>query len=257
VRRQRLGHYEIARQTKLIDSGLDVAQETLLWNAARGMTVSMRSKEESHDYRYFPDPDLVPVVVDDAYIRGISSRLPELPAARRLRFAEIYGLPAYDAEQLTQIRSLGDYFEECVKLLDSPKEISNWIMSEVVRVLNEKAISMEELLVTPAMLTALVSMLKDGAVSGLAAKEIFSRMAHTGKPALEIMKELGLEQVSDEDALKKIILEVIESSPKETAQYRSGKVQLLGFFVGEVMKRSKGKANPKVSQGLIKELLSP
>jgi len=253
---QRALDYEIERQTRLIESGSAVIQETLLWNAARGVTQPMRSKEESHDYRYFPDPDLVPVVVDDSLVREISSGLPELPSARRRRFIEQYGIPAYDADQLTQNRALADYFEECVRMLSLPKDVGNWIMSEVIRVLNEKSIPVKDLMVSPPMLAELVGLLKKGAVSNLAAKEIFSKMADSGRTAAHVMKELGLEQVSDADALKGIIGRVLEENPKEVAQYRSGKIQLMGFFVGEVMKKSKGKANPKVAQEVIKELLT-
>jgi aspartyl-tRNA(Asn)/glutamyl-tRNA(Gln) amidotransferase subunit B len=253
---QKALEYEIARQIKRIESGLDVLQETLLWDISLGKTKPMRSKEESHDYRYFPDPDLIPVVIDDAWTKRIAGTLPELPAAKRLRFVQQYGIPAYDAEQLTQTSPLADYFEQCVYLLNSPKEISNWIMSEVMRVLNEKGIEIKDLTVTPAMLIELVGLMKKGTVSGLMAKEILTKMADTGRGALEIIKELGLEQVNDEDSLKRIIREIIEANPREVTQYRAGKYQLLGFFVGEVMKKSKGKANPKVAGDLVKELLS-
>ena len=253
---QRALEYEIARQIQRIESGMDVVQETLLWNISLGKTQPMRSKEESHDYRYFPDPDLIPVIIDDAWIKRIAGTMPELPAAKRLRFVQRYGIPIYDAEQLTQTSSLADYFEQCVYLLNSPKEISNWIMSEVMRVLNEKGIEIKDLMVTPAKLIELVGLMKKGTVSGLMAKEILTKMADTGRGAREIIKELGLEQVSDEDSLKRIIREIIEANPREVTQYRAGKYQLLGFFVGEVMKKSKGKANPKVAGDLVKELLS-
>jgi aspartyl-tRNA(Asn)/glutamyl-tRNA(Gln) amidotransferase subunit B len=253
---QRALEYEIARQTQRIEAGMGVIQETLLWNTSLNKTQPMRSKEESHDYRYFPDPDLIPVFIDDIWIKRIAGTMPELPEAKRRRFVQQYGLRAYDAEQLTQTRSMADYFEQCVSLLNSPKEISNWILSEVMRVLNEKGIEIHDLKVTPAMLTGLLEFMKNGTVSGLMAKEILTKMADTGRRAREIIKELGLEQVSDEDSLKRIISEIIEANPKEVTQYRAGKHQLLGFFVGEVMKKSKGKANPKVAGDLVKELLS-
>ena len=254
---QRALDYEIERQIRLLESGREVEQETLLWNTSLGKTFSMRSKEESHDYRYFPEPDLIPIIVGDEWVERMKDTLPELPAARRQRFMELYGLPAYDADQLTQTLDLADYFEQCVHLLDSPKEISNWIMTEVMRVLNEKAIDIKDLLVTPSMLIGLVDLLKKGTVSGLMAKEIFTEMADTGKSAADIIKERGLEQVSDEGALKDLIKKIIEANPKESSQYRAGKTQLLGFFVGEVMKASKGKANPKVAGNIVKELLEP
>ncbi|MGO9147665.1 MAG: Asp-tRNA(Asn)/Glu-tRNA(Gln) amidotransferase subunit GatB [Desulfomonilia bacterium] len=254
---QRALDYEIERQIRLIESGRVVEQETLLWNTSLGKTFPMRSKEESHDYRYFPEPDLIPVIVNDEWVERMKDTIPELPAARRQRFMELYGLPAYDADQLTQTLDLADYYEQCVDILNSPKEISNWIMTEVMRVLNEKGIDIEDLLVTPSMLTGLVDLLKKGTVSGLMAKDIFTTMAETGRKAPDIIKELGLEQVSDEDALKGLIKEIIEANPKESSQYRAGKTQLLGFFLGEVMKASKGKANPKVAGNIVKELLEP
>ncbi|HVN72740.1 MAG TPA: Asp-tRNA(Asn)/Glu-tRNA(Gln) amidotransferase subunit GatB [Desulfomonilia bacterium] len=252
---QKALEYEVERQTRLIESGSAVEQETLLWNALLGKTQSMRSKEESHDYRYFPDPDLIPVIVDDAWVERIADTLPELPAAKRRRFIEQYGLPAYDADQLTQTRALADYFEQCVSLYGTPKEVSNWIMTEVIRVLNEKNRDITELPVTPPMLVELLGLLKKGTVSGLMAKEVFTEMADTGRNAPAIIKSSGLEQVSDEDALAVLIKDVMAAHPKETAQYRAGKTQLLGFFVGEVMKASKGKANPKVAGNMIKEML--
>jgi aspartyl-tRNA(Asn)/glutamyl-tRNA(Gln) amidotransferase subunit B len=180
---QRALDYEIERQIRLIESGREVEQETLLWNTSLGKTFSMRSKEESHDYRYFPEPDLIPVIVGDEWVEGMKNTIPELPAAKRQRFMELYGLPAYDADQLTQTLGLADYFEQCVDLLKSPKEISNWIMTEVMRVLNEKGIDIKDLLVTPAMLIGLVDLLKRGTISGLMAKEIFTEMADTGRSA--------------------------------------------------------------------------
>jgi aspartyl-tRNA(Asn)/glutamyl-tRNA(Gln) amidotransferase subunit B len=253
---QRALDYEIERQRALMESGQDVLQETLLWNTALGKTISMRSKEESNDYRYFPDPDLLPVAVDEEMINAISQELPELPAAKRRRFVEFYGLPEYDAEQLCASLSLAGYFEECVRLHGPAKEMSNWIMTEVIRVLNEKNLDIADFKVHPQMLAELVGMQRKGDVSGLAAKEIFSKMAETGESAQALMKQLGLEQVSDEGSLMKLVLDVIEANPKEASQYRSGKQALLGFFVGEVMKRSKGKANPKVTLDIVREMLS-
>jgi aspartyl-tRNA(Asn)/glutamyl-tRNA(Gln) amidotransferase subunit B len=254
---QRALDYEIHRQVSCMEAGMHIAQETLLWDASSGRTRAMRSKEESHDYRYFPDPDLVPVVIDDAWVDGIGRAMPELPAARRRRFVDQYGLPAYDAGQLTQTLALADYFEQCVSLAGSPKDISNWIMTELMRVMNEQDAGIEGLLITPAMLTGLIDLVKAGSVSGLQAKEVLSRMASTGRDAREIIRELGLEQVSDEHELKVLIRKIIESNQKQAAQYRAGKTQLLGFFVGEVMKESGGKANPKVAGDLIRELLNP
>jgi len=252
---QRALEYEVERQVRLIESGSEVEQETLLWNALLGQTQSMRSKEESHDYRYFPDPDLIPLIIDSTWVERVSRTLPELPAVKRRRFMENYRLPAYDADQLTQTRALADYFEQCVELFNAPKEVSNWIMTEVTRILNEKNCTISDIPVSPAMLAELLGLLKKGTISGLMAKEVFTEMADTGKSAPHIIRASGLEQVSDEDTLAGLIKVVIDDHPREAAQYRAGKTQLLGFFVGEVMKASQGKANPKVAGNIIKELL--
>jgi len=254
---QRALDHEIQRQSAIIDSGSSVVQETLSWNAILGATRPMRSKEESHDYRYFPDPDLVPVVIDEAWTATVRKNLPELPSARRRRFMDLYGLPTYDAEQLTQEPALADYYEQCVSLLDAPKDISNWVMSELTRVMHETGVDVRGLKITPAMLTDLISLVKAGTVSGLAAKEVITEMAATGRNASSIVEELGMAQVSDETELKALILGIIEANPGQVAKYREGKTQLLGFFVGEAMKASKGRANPKVAGTIIRELLNP
>jgi aspartyl-tRNA(Asn)/glutamyl-tRNA(Gln) amidotransferase subunit B len=245
--------FEIRRHIGLVESGLAVEQETLLWNPAKGETAAMRSKEESHDYRYFPDPDLIPIIVSDAWIDDVRKDLPELPAPRRKRFVEQYGLPDYDAEVLTQSKALADYFERCAALLPAPKDISNWIMTEVLRVMKVDTAGIMK--VTPEMLVELIGMVRNSTVSGLKAKEVFDEMASTGRSAVEIVKERGLEQLSDQEELKGFVSKVIEAHPKEVSLYRGGKTQLMGFFIGEVMKESKGKANPKIIGGLIKELL--
>ena len=253
---QRALDHEIQRQSAIIDSGSSVVQETLSWNAILGATRPMRSKEESHDYRYFPDPDLVPVVIDEAWTATVRKNLPELPSARRRRFMDLYGLPTYDAEQLTQEPALADYYEQCVSLLDAPKDISNWVMSELTRVMHETGVDVRGLKITPAMLTDLISLVKAGTVSGLAAKDVITEMAATGRNASSIVEELGMAQVSDETELKALILGIIEANPGQVTKYRQGKTQLLGFFVGEAMKASKGRANPKVAGTIIRELLN-
>ena len=254
---QRALDHEIQRQSAIIDSGSSVVQETLSWNAILGATRPLRSKEESHDYRYFPDPDLVPVVIDEAWTATVRKNLPELPSARRRRFMDLYGLPTYDAEQLTQEPALADYYEQCVSLLDAPKDISNWVMSELTRVMHETGVDVRGLKITPAMLTDLISLVKAGTVSGLAAKDVITEMAATGRNASSIVEELGMAQVSDETELKALILGIIEANPGQVTKYRQGKTQLLGFFVGEAMKASKGRANPKVAGTIIRELLNP
>jgi aspartyl-tRNA(Asn)/glutamyl-tRNA(Gln) amidotransferase subunit B len=252
---QKALEYEIKRHIGIVKTGGKVEQDTMLWNAAENKTYSMRSKEESHDYRYFPEPDLLPLEVDDAWIEEIRSRLPELPSAKRRRFKSQYGLPEYDADVLTQSKPLAEYFERCAHLLDSPKEISNWIMTEVLRVLNEKGIDIAALMVTPEMLTDMLSLIKKGTLSIGMAKDIFSEMALAGKTAAEIVKAKGLEQVSNEDDLKEMVQDIVKNNPAEVKKYREGKTQLLGFFVGQLMKATKGTANPKIANKIFKEML--
>ncbi len=252
---QRALQYEIERHIEIRESGGEVVQETLLWDPSRGVTVSMRSKEESHDYRYFPEPDLVPLEIDAAWIDGVRSGLPELPFARRKRFIGQYGLPAYDAGVLTQTKTVADYYEECVRLLDRPKEISNWIMTEVMRVLNEQGIAITGLNVSPEMLTGLIALIDRGSISGSMAKEVFAEMAATGDSAGSIVEKRGIGQISDEAELRSLAREIIDAYPDEAGRYRSGKAGLLGFFVGKLMKATRGEANPKLASRIIKELL--
>jgi len=252
---QRALQYEIERHIEIRESGGEVVQETLLWDPSRSVTASMRSKEESRDYRYFPEPDLVPVEIDTAWIDGVRSGLPELPFARRKRFIEQYGLPAYDAGVLTQAKTVADYYEECVRLLDKPKELSNWIMTEVMRVLNEQGISITGLNVSPKMLTGLIVLIKKGSISGSMAKEVFAEMAATGESAESIVEKRGIGQISDEQELQSLAQEIINSHPDEARKYCSGKTGLLGFFVGMLMKATQGEANPKLASRIMKELL--
>ena len=252
---QKALEFEIERHIGIVESGGRVEQDTMLWNAAENRTYSMRSKEESHDYRYFPEPDLLPLEVDDAWIEEVRSLLPELPSDRRRRFHRQYGIPEYDADVLTQSKPLADYFEKCTQLLDSPKEISNWIMTEVLRVLNEKGIDISELKVTPEMLTDMLSLIKEGTISITMAKDVFSEMALTGGTAAEIVEAKGLRQVSNQDDLKAMVQDILKNNPAEVTKYREGKTQLLGFFVGQLMKATRGTANPKIANKLIKEML--
>jgi len=252
---QKALEYEIERHIGIVESGGRVEQNTMLWNAAENRTYPMRSKEESHDYRYFPEPDLLPLEVDDAWIEEIRSLLPELPSARRRRFHRQYGIPEYDADVLTQSKPLADYFEKCTLLLDSPKEISNWIMTEVLRILNEHGIDISKLKVTPEMLTDMLSLIKEGTISITMAKDVFSEMALTGGTAAEIVEAKGLRQVSNEDDLKTMVQDILKNNPAEVTKYREGKTQLLGFFVGQLMKATRGTANPKIANKLIKEML--
>jgi len=247
--------YEIKRQTKVLSEGGTVRQETRSWNIDRGETVVMRSKEEAHDYRYFPDPDLVPLKLDKEWIEGFRSSLPELPAARAKRFVSDYGLPEYDAALLTASKGMAEYFEACVKLFNQPKTVSNWVMGELTRELNNSGMDVSVSPVSPEGLVELLQMVDKGAISLKVAREIFPEVYSSGKRSEQIVQEKGLTQVSDEGALDKIIEEVLAKSPAQVAQFKEGKQQVVGFLVGQVMKASGGKANPgKVNELLKKKL---
>ncbi len=247
--------YEISRHVELIEQGKQVEQETRLWDAGLGVTRTMRTKEESHDYRYFPEPDLIPLIVDSVWIERVKKTLPELPREKRHRFAKDYGIPMYDAEVLTQQRDVADYFEACLKFIDAPKDVSNWIMTEVLRVLKEESIDITKFNVTPEMLANMIALIKKGVISGKIAKGVFEEMHRTGKAAYIIVEEKGLLQITDEGVLREKAKAILDSHPKEVKSYKDGKVQLLGFFVGQLMKETRGKANPKLANKVIKGLL--
>jgi len=248
--------YEIKRQTKVLSEGGKIYQETRLWNLDRGETAVMRSKEEAHDYRYFPDPDLVPLKLDKEWIEGFRGSVPELPAARVARLVRDYGLPEYDAGVLTVSKGIADYFEACVKLLNQPKTISNWVMGELTRELNLSGTDITASPVTPERLVALLQLVEKGTVSLKVAREIFPELYSSGKSPEQIVQEKGLTQVSDEGALDKIIGEVLTKNPAQVAQFKEGKQQVLGFLVGQVMKASGGKANPGKVNELLKKKFS-
>jgi aspartyl-tRNA(Asn)/glutamyl-tRNA(Gln) amidotransferase subunit B len=247
--------YEIRRQQAVLDDGERVIQETRLWNDAKAATESMRGKEESHDYRYFPDPDLIPIQISEDWIEEIRAGLPELPAAKRWRFIEDYGLPVYDAEVLTASRALAGYFEETVAGFNQPKAVSNWIMSELMRELNQGQIEVSACPVSPGQLAGLLSMIEDGRISGKIGKAVFLEMFKTGRGAEETIKDLGLAMVSDAGELSVLVDEVMAANPGQVADYRAGKEKLLGFFVGQVMRQTKGQADPKALNELLKEKL--
>jgi aspartyl-tRNA(Asn)/glutamyl-tRNA(Gln) amidotransferase subunit B len=247
--------YEIKRQATVLDAGGTIQQETRLWDVDKGQTAVMRSKEEAHDYRYFPDPDLVPVKISDEWVAEVRATLPELPATRRQRFVSEYGLSEYDTGVLTDSRELGDYFEACVKLFGQPKPVSNWVMGELLRELNHTGTQVSASPVTPDRLVSLMRLVEDGTNSLKAARDLFPEFYATGKSAEALIREKGLMQVSDETALGAMIDEVMVKNPAQLAQYRAGKEQVLGFFVGQVIKASGGKANPgKVNELLKKKL---
>jgi aspartyl-tRNA(Asn)/glutamyl-tRNA(Gln) amidotransferase subunit B len=217
----------------------------------------MRSKEEAHDYRYFPEPDLPPLVVTDEFIEGLRAAMPELPALRAKRFSEQYGLSFADAAQLTGERSLADYYEKAVEASGNPRAASNWIRSELSRELENASLTAAKSPIPAAELGALVRMIDEGKISGKQGKDVLVEMFATGKPAAVVVEERGLVQVSDTGEIDRVIDEVVAASPNQLEQYRSGKEALFGFFVGQVMKASKGKANPKVVNERLREKLKP
>ncbi len=247
--------FEIRRQTALLDQGEKVIQETRLWDAARGVTASMRGKEEAHDYRYFPDPDLVPLAVDSAWVEKIRTSLPELPDEKRERLVREYGIPDYDAEVLTSSKALANYYEECLRSYPKPKTVSNWIMSELLRELKRDEREIEECPVPAGNLAEMLKLMDEGVISGKIAKNVFEEMYRTGKRAPEIVEEKGWVQVSDSSEIERTIDQILAAHPKEVEAYRQGKSKLFGFFVGQVMKATQGKANPQLVNDLLKKKL--
>jgi len=252
---QKAIEYEIARQEKILEEGGKVVQETRLWDTKSGMTFSMRSKEEAHDYRYFPEPDLVPLTVDQKWIDEIAATLPELPDEKRRRFVSEYQIPEYDAVILTGSQTLADFFEATVKIYPKSKIVSNWVMGDLLRELNNENKEIDQALIRPAQLAAMLKMIEEGTISGKIAKTVFEEMYRSGADPDKIVQEKGLVQVSDTSALEGVIDQVMAANPNEVEGYRAGKEKLIGFFVGQVMKQSGGKANPgKVNELLKKKL---
>jgi aspartyl-tRNA(Asn)/glutamyl-tRNA(Gln) amidotransferase subunit B len=245
--------YEIRRQTEVLEAGGRVVQETRLWNPHKGMTAAMRSKEEAHDYRYFPEPDLPPLVVEPGWVEEIQASLPELPAEKRARYVRDLGLSPYDAGVLTESRPVAEFFEAVVAGGVGAKLAANWVMTEVLRVMNRDALE-EPPIPAPGMVD-LLKAVEAGEVSGTAAKQVFDEVVATGESPDSIIRARGLTQISDERALAAVIDRVLAENPDESARYRGGKTQLLGFFVGKVMKAMGGRANPQVVNQLLKEKL--
>ena len=252
---QKAIEYEIKRQKALIMDGGKVVQETRLWDTQKGITVSMRGKEEAHDYRYFPDPDLVPIEIDNGWIEKIRKTLPELPSDKVKRFVADYGIPEYDAEVLSISRALANYYEETARISGQPKAASNWIMGDLLRFLKEDDREIEESSVTPTHIAEMIKLIDNGTISGKIAKTVMEEMYKTGKMPDDVVKEKGLIQVTDTGAIEKVIDEVLAENADSVAAYRSGKDKLFGFFVGQVMKKSQGKANPAVLNDLLKKKL--
>ena len=246
--------HEIERQIDLIRSGEKVIQETRLWNAALGQTLSMRGKEEAHDYRYFPDPDLTPVVLTQEEIDEIKKTLPELPKARKNRFVREYDLPDYDARVLTAEKPIADYFEDTVRHEVSPKKVSNWIMAEMMAVTSDKKCSLAELS-PPSSLAELLKFVESGTISGKIAKDVFHEMVTTKDPPEKIIKEKNLMQISDEPLIRSMVAEVLAGNQESVESFKAGKDRALGYLVGQVMKKSKGKANPPLVNQILREEL--
>jgi aspartyl-tRNA(Asn)/glutamyl-tRNA(Gln) amidotransferase subunit B len=256
--------HEIARQIRIVEDGGKIVQETRLWDSDAGLSKSMRSKEEAEDYRYFPDPDLPPLVVSDQYIADIEGSLPELPAAMHARMVDTLGLSHDDARTLTADRELAMYFDAALaaygqeagaKPTAGAKPIANWIQAELLRELNRGDASLAECKVGPAQLAALVQLIEDGTISGKIAKQVFAEMLASGADAAAVVKDKGLEQITDSGAIEAIVADIIDANPAQAEQYRAGKQSLLGFFVGQVMKKTGGKANPKMVNEVLRRLL--
>jgi aspartyl-tRNA(Asn)/glutamyl-tRNA(Gln) amidotransferase subunit B len=256
---ERALEFEIERQTDVLAGGGKLIQETRLWDEQRAETRSMRSKESAHDYRYFPDPDLLPLVIADAWIEEIRATLPELPARRKRRFISEYGLPTYDAELLTSRKDIADYFEAAVKIHANPKALSNWIVGDLFRVLKERRLdeqlSISAWPVSPARLAEMVQLIDQGKISGKIAKAIFEEMLDSSNTPEQIVSDKGLEQVSDLSSIEAAIDLVLASSTKQIAQYRAGNEKVFGFLVGQVMKATHGRANPQRVNEVLREKL--
>ncbi len=247
--------YEAKRQIKLIEQGDSVNQETRLFNTQSGETRSMRSKEDAHDYRYFPDPDLLPLTLDDDWIKGLQDSIPELPDQIKERFINEYSLSSYDANIIVSDKATSEYFEDVVKNRN-PKLVTTWVTGELFSILNKKNLIIEDSPITSKQLGELVDSIENGKISNRQAKEVLEVMCESGKGALEIIDEKGLSQISDENEIESLVDNVLNSNPENVKKYKNGKDKLFGFFVGEAMKLSKGKANPKIVNDLIKKKLS-
>ncbi|SDF36046.1 Asp-tRNA(Asn)/Glu-tRNA(Gln) amidotransferase subunit GatB [Sporolituus thermophilus] len=252
---QRGLEYEAARQAQILDEGGTIVQETRSWDETKGITLSLRSKEQAHDYRYFPDPDLVPVVVDPEWVEEIRRGLPELPDARKKRLMDSYGLSAYDAEIITASRAMADYFDKVVAHEVDPKAAANWLMGEVAKHLNAQNIDIADCPIKPQDLAGMLKLIDKGTISGKIAKTVFEEMWTSGKDAEAIVKEKGLVQITDEGAIVAVVEAVIAANPQSVADYKAGKERALGFLVGQVMKQTKGRANPELVNKLLRERL--
>jgi len=253
---QRALEFEIRRQAELLEEGESIIQETRSWDEGKAVTTSLRSKEEAHDYRYFPDPDLTPLVIDRQWVEEIRASLPELPEARRRRFELEYQLPPYDAQILTNSRATADYFEACAREFRDYKAISNWIMGELTRLLNAEGLELAQSRVTPPRLVEMLKLMAAGVISSKLAKTVFEEMFATGKPAPAIVEEKGLVQITDESALEQLIDSILTAHPQVVQDVRNGKEKAMAFLVGQAMKQTRGKASPDIVNRLLREKIS-
>ncbi len=252
---RRCMEYEIERQAGLLDDGERIIQETRTWDEGKGITLSLRSKEEAHDYRYFPEPDLVPLVIDREWVERTRQTLPELPVARRIRFQTL-GLSDYDAGVLTSSKALADFFDQALTQYTDAKSLANWVMGDLTRLLNAQQCAVSDSPISPVQLAELLQLIDQGTISGKIAKSVIEEMYTTGKAASLIIKDKGLAQISDEGALLGIIDQILASNPQSVEDYRAGKERAIGFLVGQIMKATKGQANPGIVNQLLKEKLS-
>ncbi|RCX16586.1 aspartyl/glutamyl-tRNA(Asn/Gln) amidotransferase subunit B [Anaerobacterium chartisolvens] len=246
---------ESQRQIEEIESGGTIVQETRRWDDTKGMSYTMRSKEEAHDYRYFPEPDLVPIVLEEEWVQKVKESLPELPEARKNRYISQYALPEYDAAIITSSKVLADFFEAAVSESSNSKAVSNWIMGDLMRILKDKDMEVQDIPFPGQYLAAMIDMIDKGSISGTIAKKVFEKMFQTGKDPESIVKEEGLQVVSDEGALVSVVRKVLEANPQSVSDYRSGKEKAMGFLVGQAMKETKGKANPQIINKILRDEL--
>lgn len=249
--------YEVDRQIDVLESGGTVTQDTLLWNEQENRAERMRTKEEAEDYRYFPEPDLVPLQIPATWLEEIKQDLPELPEQKRRRFIEEYGIREYDAGVLTDDRQIAEYYEAVVREIDDPSLVANWVMGEVLRVLKDHGIEMSQLLLEPERFAGLLKRVKDNTITANVGKQVFEELTKGKKSADDIIEEQGLKQVSDTGELERVVKAVIEEHPDEYRKYQDGNPQLLGFFMGQVMRETQGKANPQKVKEILREQLGP
>lgn len=253
---ERAIEYEVNRQIELIEDGEKIIQQTLLWDADANEAYPMRSKEEAHDYRYFPDPDLLPVEIDNHWLKELKSSLIELPDEKLNRFINNYKLPLYDSEIITNNRELADYYEKITAVTDEYKLASNWLIGDILSVLNDKKLSINEFIISPDNLGKLINLIKEGTISSKIAKEVFAEMLNNNSDPETIVKEKNLVQISNPEELSEIIKQITAKHPEQISDYKSGKEKVFGFFIGQIMKETKGKANPKLVNDLLKQILS-